>query len=171
LNPTEPQNQSTCACDVINSHCVMLSPRPHTLLRARTFKHLRDRTVNDVNCYLSMDKSPSDTSEAARMLALSRLGLRSVLSKLSMALRGACIPLPALMEIQRRTRPRFRLIVTGDSAPRPLIPAAARSRSRSIGIRGHVPPEFPVTFDRNPWSRWSGIRIYTCRPSNWVTLP
>jgi len=31
-------------------------------------------------------------------------------------------------------------------------------RSRSSGIRGHVPPESSVTFARNPRSRWSGIR-------------
>jgi hypothetical protein len=34
----------------------------------------------------------------------------------------------------------------------------AKNRSPSNGIRGHVPPERPVTFKRNQRSTWSGIR-------------
>src|ERR1022692_1919228 len=38
------------------------------------------------------------------------------------------------------------------------------NRSPSSGIRGHVPPEPPVTFKRNQRSTWSGIRTLTHHP-------
>lgn len=41
-------------------------------------------------------------------------------------------------------------IVTGHSGQ-------GQNRSRWTGIRGHDPPESPVTFGRNRRSRWTGI--------------
>src|ERR1017187_5204008 len=52
----------------------------------------------------------------------------------------------------------FRFKVTAHSGSCPAIPLMSENRSPSSGIRGHVPPEPPVTFKRNQRSTWSGIR-------------